>query len=130
MLKMLKGLFFVHVFNDPLIRYSIKNYISWVTILSKGKVTLDTLKIVDKINKLQSEWQDYLHHGIISEFYELMLANRIYSRFESCDWTKPMWYEIMKLHIDQICEVQESFSSEACPLTDEMFGVKAYIKST
>lgn len=51
------------------------------------------------------------------------------------EWTKPLWQEIMSMHIKQVCEFHEyankSDQNDDCTnLSDEMFGVKAYIRST
>lgn len=49
------------------------------------------------------------------------------------EWNKPLWFESISLYLAQIGEFQKSDTPEnerKCVLSDEIFGVKAYIKST
>lgn len=55
--------------------------------------------------------------------YELNIYDRV---CDITEWSKPLWYEIILKHINQINEFDDTDNK----LCDEMFGVKSYIKAT
>lgn len=73
-----------------------------------------------------SEWNEYRDESL-TEWYFIMNENKIYERVSmGSQWNKPIWYEIMNLHIKQVKDIQINEDK----VREEMFGLKAYLKAT
>ena len=104
--------------------------------------------------EIENDWTSCLTSPRITEFFSFMTDINVYQNYANfegycktnsgkcnhegrvcIEWTKPLWQEIMNMHIKQVCEFHEQANkneaAEDCTnLSDEMFGVKAYIRST
>lgn len=159
-MKFLKGIFYTQVFNDPLVRLSLKSYVKWILNLPHDIVPSFKQEIFQnyaKILDIENDWNDFISTTRLSEYLQTMLDIGVFTRIKNLDgycntnngrcdhegkncleWTKPLWFEIMNLHIKQICEFHKQSQDVSNPVTDdnsinlsdEMFGVKAYIRST
>lgn len=56
-------------------------------------------------------------------------AKCLHDGMDCIEWTKPLWFKILGLHVKQACEFH-IYDKDSCALSDEMFGVKAYFRST
>ncbi|TNV84536.1 hypothetical protein FGO68_gene9836 [Halteria grandinella] len=134
-MSLMKGFFFIHVFNDPLIRQLAKQF----------RMQTDVGK---KVQDLQDEWFEFMSSsGRLTEFVSLLMGEGVYQRYTDMDdmckanngrcnhegvgcmeWNKPLWFESISLYLAQIGEFQKSDTPEnerKCVLSDEIFGVKA-----
>ncbi len=109
--------------------------------------------------EIENDWNDFITTSRLAEYLQTMFEIGVFRRIKNLDgycfnnngrcdhegkncieWTKPLWFEVMHLHIKQICEFHrqsQDVSNAALVVDDnyisfseEMFGVKAYIKST
>jgi hypothetical protein len=119
---------------------------------SSARLPLDTQATWRKVLDLQDEWYEYLSSGRLTEFITLLMSEGVYQRYTDADglcksasgkcfheglgcleWTKPLWFECLALYIAQIGEFHKLDTPEnerQCILSEEIFGVKAYIRST
>ncbi len=125
-IKFLKGIFYIQVFNDPLVRLSLKSYVKWILNLPNDispTFKQEIFQNYTKINEIENDWHDFISTSRLSEFFTVMLELNIFTRIKNLDgycfnsngrcdhenkgcveWTKPLWFEVMQLHIKQICE--------------------------
>ena len=155
-MKLLKVVFLTTVYNDPLVRLSLKSYLKSAPLEGPaGSLPSETYQTYKRLQDIETDWTSCLQSPRITEFFSFMSDINVYqnySNFEgycktdkgkcnhegrACiEWTKSLWQEIMNMHIRQVCEFHEQSSKagggsdECANLSDEMFGVKAYIRST
>jgi hypothetical protein len=56
-MKTLKGIFFVNVFNDPLIRYSLQSFLNWCSNpIVSANLSQDVSDTLEHVNKISKEW--------------------------------------------------------------------------
>ena len=128
-MKFLKVIFYTQVFNDPLVRLSLKSYVKWILNLPPDitpSFRQEIFQNYTKIIEIENDWHDFISTSRLSEYLTTMLELNIYSRIKNLDgncynnngrcdhenkgcveWTKPLWFEVMHLHIKQICEVHK-----------------------
>ena len=112
-IKMLKGFFLTLVYNDPLIRYSIKNYFQWMMSMPQSSIATispETLLTYSRLMEIHREWAEFIDSSRITDFVSMLFTQRVFTRVTNpesgslLEWNKPLWFETLSLHIKQICE--------------------------
>lgn len=81
-MNLLKGIFYTSVFNDPLIRNSVRTFIGYVDTLKNLKRSLshDLSNAYDSVKGIEDEWFHFIKNGSgkIDEYMQLMLSTGVY----------------------------------------------------